>query len=119
MDEATKHALVQQLGDAMSDISEECYCAGWLGGTEYIVPELCRRAILSGQTQYWGFGEVTPEQARKLWELADRIGCWADTDFESVGYEPFQPFPIPAEYAEAIEREQSSRFAQFRRGGSA
>jgi hypothetical protein len=35
-----RHALVQQLGQAMSDISEDCYCAAWLGGTEYFVPEL-------------------------------------------------------------------------------
>ncbi len=119
MDEATKHALVQQLGEAMSEISEDCYCAGWLGGTEYMVPELCRRAIVSGLTQYWGHGEITPEQAHKLWELAERIGSWADTDFASIGYDPFQPFPIPPEYADAIERGQSSRIAQSRRGGPA
>jgi hypothetical protein len=119
MDEATRHALVQQLGQEMSDISEDCYCAGWLGGTEYTVPKLCRRALELGQTQYWGHGEIAPDLARRLWELAERIGSWVDTDSDSVGYEPFQPFPIPPQYVEAIEREQSSRFAQSRREGSA
>jgi hypothetical protein len=115
MDEATPHALVQQLGQEMSDISEDCYSAGWLGGTEYMVPELCRRAVETGQTQYWGFGEITPDQAHRLCALAEQIGCWADTDYASVGYEPFQPFPIPPQYVEVIEREQSSQFAQSRR----
>jgi hypothetical protein len=119
MDEATRHLLVQQLGKEMSDISEDCYYAGWLGGTEYMVPELCRRAIESGLTQYWGHGEVTLEQARWLWGLAERIGCWADNDLECIGYDPFQPFPIPPEYTEAIERKQSSRFAPSQREDSA
>jgi hypothetical protein len=114
MDDADRHAFVQQLGQAMSNISEECYCAGWLGGTEYFVPELCRRAVETVRTQYWGHGEVTPDQARELITLAERAGCWADTDYYSVGYEPFQPFPIPPEYLEAIEREQSSEYARRR-----
>jgi hypothetical protein len=104
MDEATRHELVQQLGQKMSDISEECYCAGWLGDTEYMVPELCRRAIASGQPQQWGHGAISPDQALDLFNLADRIGCWADSDDDSVGYKPFQPFPIPLEYLKAIER---------------
>jgi hypothetical protein len=119
MDVATRNALIQQLGEAMSDISEDCYCAGWLGGTEFMVPELCRRAVESGETQYWGYGEVTPDQAHYLVELAGRIGRWADTDYASVGYDPFQPFPIPPEYVEAIEREQSSLYARSRRTGAA
>jgi hypothetical protein len=116
MDEAVRHALVQELGQAMSDISEDCYCAGWLGGTEYLVPELCRRAVETGQTQYWGHGEVTPELARQLFALAERAGCWADTDYYSVGYDAFQPFPIPREYVEAVALAQSSQYAQSRRG---
>ena len=108
MDPALRHAVIQQLGKAMSDISEECYCAGWLGGTEYFVPELCRRAIASGRSQYWGFGRVTPTRAKELTALAEKAGCWADTDYMSVGYDPFVPFPIPAEYLDAIRREQTA-----------
>jgi hypothetical protein len=107
MDEATRHAWVQQLGREMSQISETCYCAGWLVGTEYLVPELCRRAVESGQTQYWGHGEVLPVQALRLWELAERIGCWTNVDTASLGYVPFQPFPIPPKYVEDIDREQA------------
>jgi len=115
MEDATRHALLQQLGAAMSAISEDCYCAGWLGGTEYLVPELCRRAASAKQTQYWGHGEVTPEQAFGLIALAELVGSWADLDEAGVGYEPHQPFPLPPEYARAIDSEQSSRSAQFQR----
>jgi hypothetical protein len=111
MDDVTRHALLQQLGQAMSDISEDCYGAGWLGGTEFFVPDLCRRAVATGQTQFWGHGEVTPEQAKGLIALAEIVGTWADLDEDAVGYVPFQPFPTPPEYTSAIEREQSSRHA--------
>src|SRR5262245_48140399 len=85
MDDVTRHALVQQLGRAMSDVSEDCYCAGWLGGTEYFVPELCRRAAATGRPQYWGHGEVTPERAAGLLALAELLRCWADLDEAWVG----------------------------------
>ena len=90
----------------MSDISEDCYCAGWVGGTEHFVPELCRRALATGQTQHWGHGEVTPDQARGLSALAELVGSWADLDEAGVGYVPFQPFPIPPQYIESLDREQ-------------
>lgn len=109
MDEATWSALVELLGHATSDISEECYCAGWLGGTEYFVPELCRRAITTGLPQYWGHGQVTPEQARGLAFLAEQIGTWVDLDEPGTGYIPYDPFPIPVQYVEAIDREQANR----------
>ncbi len=119
MNDAIRHALLQQLGAAMSDISEDCYCAGWLGGTEYFVPELCRRAIRTGRSFYWGHGEVSPERARELVALAEQVGSWADLDEPGVGFVLYQPFPIPVEYVEAVEREQSSRYAQSRRAGPA
>jgi hypothetical protein len=109
VDESARHVLVQQVGEWMSDISEDCYCAGWLGGTEYFVPELCRLAIETGQTQYWGHGEITVDEARRLWALTEQAGCWAVTDSASVGYDPFDPFPIPPEYAEVLQREQLVR----------
>lgn len=104
MDESLRHALVQQIGTAMSDISEDCYCAGWLGGTEFLVPELCRRAATTGESQSWGHGSVTKEQAEKILEIVERAGCWADLDEPGVGYEPFDPFPIPPEYLAALDK---------------
>lgn len=109
MDAAIRHALLQQLGEAMSEISEQCYYAGWLGGTEYLVPELCIRALATGQTQAWGHSEVTPGRAGELISLAEKVGSWANLDEAGVGFVPHQPFPMPREYAESVEREQLRR----------
>jgi hypothetical protein len=115
MDDATRYAVLQLLGNAMSGVSEDCYCAGWLGGTEYFVPELCRRALESGQPQYWGHGEVTAETARGLTYLAEQLGYWANLDDACVNYVSHSPFPIPKQYTEAIGREQSYRVSQHLR----
>ncbi len=107
MDDATRHSLVQLLGSAMSELSEEAYCAGWLGGTEYVVPELCRRAVETGVIQRWGRWEVTPDFARGLIHIAEQIGSWADLDEPGSGYVAFQPFPIPVQYQQAVDHEQT------------
>jgi len=97
--------LTRRLGELISQVSEDCYCAGWLGGAEYSVPELCRRALASGRSQPWGHGVVTPALAKTLCDLADQLGHWVDTDEASVGYVPFSPFPIPPEYLAALDRD--------------
>jgi hypothetical protein len=101
-------SLVLRLGEFMSQVSEDCYCAGWLGGTEYLVPELCRRALAGARPQPWGHGVVTPALARTLCDIAEQLGHWVDTDEASVGYVPFRPFPIPPEYIAALDRELES-----------
>ena len=91
MDEATRHSLVQLLGGAMSDISEDCWSAGWLTGGEDFIPELCRRAVATGLPQKFGQGYVTAERARGLVYLAEHIGCWANWDPNADEYVPHQP----------------------------
>lgn len=117
MDDTTQHDLIQQLGAAMSEVSEDCYCAGWLGGTEDVLPELCRRAIDTGTTQHWGQGVVTPETARKLWAMAERAGAWADLHPQDDSYVPHQPFPVDAEVTQELDREQSLRLNRRRGAG--
>ena len=107
LDEATKQGLVRLLGEAMSSISEESWYAGWVSGTEHYVPELCRRAIASGVAQIWGAGTVTPVQARGLCFIADKIGGWVNFDVEIDGFVKYEPFPIPANIAANVAREQT------------
>ena len=108
MGDAVDDMLVQQLGAAMSDLSEECYCAGWMSGSEDVIPELCRRALATGVSQHWGFGEVTPETARRLTDLADRAGAWADLHPQDDTYVPYQPRnPVPPEMAAALDHLQT------------
>lgn len=111
MDAATHHSLLQLLGDAMSDISEDCYYAGWLGDSESLIPELCRRAVETGTIQRFGHGEVTPEKALALMYLADLLGCWANLDPVGDGYVPHQAFPITPELVADLDFEQSFRSA--------
>jgi hypothetical protein len=106
---ADRERQIAELGRLMSDCSEDCYCAGWLGNTEYLVPELCRRALETDEPQPWGHGEVTPQLAAKMTALAKEMGHWAVLDELGVGYELFDPFPIPPEILEELDREKPRR----------
>ena len=59
------------LYDYMSYLSEECYCAGWMDGTE----AACWEAMRDGDT-WWGMGYIAPYQARELKRLSDAAGGW-------------------------------------------
>jgi len=104
MDQGEQKVL-DQIGAIMSAISEACVDATWLGGTERFVPELCRRALVTGEPQPWGRGEVTPEQALELLELVEQIGHWADLAPDGVGYVPFDPYPMSREYPDELDRD--------------
>jgi hypothetical protein len=95
--------LLRTLGDLMSGLSETCYEAPWMVGTEYMVPELCRRAVESGEAQPWGRGAVTPAVARHLSELAEKLGGWARLDKAGTGYLPFAPFPTPDRFSDELD----------------
>lgn len=96
------------LGDAMSEVSEECWNAGWLDGTEHMLPELCRRASESGTDQRWGRGTITPSRARELQGLARRAGTWAALDEQGIGYVPFEPWPLPNAMLQELDLECES-----------
>ena len=102
--EVSREALLH--GSAIGDVSEDCYLAGWLGGAEYLVPALCKRVARSGEPHWWGNGTVSPAQALDLLALAGVLGHWADLDDAGVGYVAFDPFPLPPEYRESLDREQ-------------
>lgn len=59
------------LAEFMSDLSEDCYCAGWLIGTEFVLWSLAN----SGGGP-WGIGTVTAEDAARLLALAAEAGGW-------------------------------------------
>ena len=87
--------VMRALGSMMSDTSEDCWCAGWLDGTEDMLPQLCRQAVRTGQPQQWGQGLITPRRAQMMIELAEELGHWVkwhdfDPDFGDV-YIPHVP----------------------------
>ena len=95
--------LLHTLGDLMSGLSETCYQAAWMVGTEYMLPELCRRAIESDEPQPWARGTVTPAVARHLSELADELGGWVRRGKGGTGYLLFNPFPTPERFVEELD----------------
>jgi len=76
----TKNSLTYGLSALMSDISEECWCAGWLIGTQDTLPGLCWLAYRTNTPQHWGMGLIAPDEAKTLIDLAEIAGSWADMD---------------------------------------
>jgi len=65
-------ALRWALYSRMSDISEACWAAGWMQGTEYAL----WRAVTTGEPQTWGAGIIEQEDIDALRELAELAGGW-------------------------------------------
>ena len=57
----------------MSDISEECYCAGWMAGNEYTLWEMVSDPAAERR---YGMGAVEPEQIEEMRAIAAEIGGW-------------------------------------------
>ena len=76
---------IQALGNLMSDISERCYCAGWMIGTEDAIGELVDEALVTGQDARSGFWYISLYEARLLKMLHDYVGGWV-TLGEDAGY---------------------------------
>lgn len=83
------------LYDLMSEISERCYCAGWMEGTE----AACWEAVLDGFTR-WGISVITPEEADRLADLSNQAGGWWQWNEELMREE----FLSIADWEEVYER---------------
>lgn len=57
----------------MSDISEDCYCAGWMSGNEY---RLWAAVTNADDDRDYGQGTITDQQITWLQNLAERAGGW-------------------------------------------
>ena len=61
-----------RLATAMSELSEEQYCAGWLIDTEFYV-----WAMLVGDAPLdWGFGAVEPSAIEEIRALSEEANGW-------------------------------------------
>lgn len=63
----------------MSDISEDCYCAGWMTGTETTLYGI----VFQGSDRHWGMGRVDPDDIVELRRLAEADGVWVKWPDES------------------------------------
>lgn len=57
----------------MSDISEECYCAGWMSGNEYTLWEM---VIDPKASRRYGMGQVSEEWIADLKAMSVEVGGW-------------------------------------------
>lgn len=76
--EFAKGALLR----TMHDLSEACWCAGWLHGMEYFLWNV----VESGQATEWGMDNVYQrdvDDLRRLRELAGGWWIWDDEKFET------------------------------------
>jgi hypothetical protein len=65
----------QELYELMSDISEDCWCAGWLDGNEYSIWD----AMQTGNLTY-GMGAIDKESLEKVRELSKELNGWVIWD---------------------------------------
>lgn len=76
--EFAKGALLR----TMHDLSEACWCAGWLHGMEYFLWTV----VENGKATEWGMDNVYQrdvDDLRRLRELADGWWIWDDEKFET------------------------------------
>jgi hypothetical protein len=66
-------AAKDRLYNLMSDISEECYCAGWMSGNEYTLWAMVRDPAAS---RHYGMSEVSAEDVEELRQLSEQLGGW-------------------------------------------
>jgi hypothetical protein len=70
----------RELFETMSDISEECYFAGWMMGLEHAI----WGALQDGNREY-GLGEMDAEQLERCRTLSKELDgwiIWADDDID-------------------------------------
>jgi hypothetical protein len=85
------------LVDLMSDISERCYCAGWLGGLEYILWHMLTDPAASRE---FGMGVVEDEEIADLRAISEEIGGWICWQHHAPCGERFVPM---AEWLKMVE----------------
>lgn len=72
MTEEQRQALIQALGQLMSDWSEEWYAAGWMSGLEDMLPTLIREIVTYPKSR----SKSQLAEARAMWEIAKKLGHW-------------------------------------------
>lgn len=83
----------RELYQNMSDISEECYCAGWMMGLEFAI----WGALHDGDRSY-GMGEMDSSKLERCRALAQELGgwiVWFDDDILGLPIDLWGPRFVP------------------------
>ena len=109
------HWKQRALYQLMSEISEECYCAGWMSGNEFTLWEMVSSPDAS---RSYGMGEVSESQIADLRAMSAEIGGWIrwhdDADDSTLPPEEWGPrFEPMAEWQARYDR-QMAQWAELR-----
>ena len=96
--DAIKTLAANALFRGLSEISEEGYCAGWMGGVEFDVYRIC----LAGGGIY-GMAEISKENADELLHLASLAGGWPEYGDNGEAITPMDEWKAKYEAAEASQ----------------
>jgi len=80
MKDSIRRSLRKRLLSLMREISEDHYCAGWMGGLEY---SLWQAVLQHPQPYEFGFGPIAEENVAELKDLAEELQEWAVWDDET------------------------------------
>ena len=99
----------------MSDISEGCYCAGWMGGNEFTL-----WGMVSDQKSSRNYGQdvVKEEQIAELRAISTEIGGWIrwrdDEEDANLPPEQWGPVFVPMEEWLRIYEKRLAEWASLR-----
>lgn len=98
------NAQQRELHDLMSDISEDCWCAGWLLNNEHTIWE-----ALQGGDRTYGQGEIDAERLERIRALSAELDGWIvwidDRDEPGMPVEQWGCRFVPlATWLEMVER---------------
>lgn len=70
--EAAKERAKGDLRDFMREISEDCYCAGWMSGLEFDLWDFAKKGV----DKPYGLTEMPASWAVRLQHLSELCGGW-------------------------------------------
>ena len=103
------NAKQRELYELMSDISEDCFCAGWMGGLEYSIWE----TLQDGDRRY-GMGEMDATQLEQCRELSKELDGWViwydDSNESELPIDEWGPRFVPmADWLKMVEYQKSGQ----------
>ena len=74
-----------ELAQLISEVSEDCYCAGWLSDCEHTLWDMANDPSADLR---WGMGEVPRASLRRMLKLAECTDHWVRWDDQRGGVHP-------------------------------
>lgn len=65
--------VIQMFGDAISRLSEKCWCAGWMGDAAAALAPMVSRILVSGKREPWGQDWIEVPEAAQIVGMTSRL----------------------------------------------